>query len=177
MKRWERKKQSGFTIVELLIVVVVIAILAAITIVSYNGIQTRAENTKTISAVTAYVKLANMYAADNNGAYPPADGYSCLGESGTLCSNITDTVSQCFAVGRHVARSVMMTAFATVSTSTPQPSTKGSDCGGKTYAGAFYDGSRFVWFLQGTQPCTMSGLLNNQSSVQGNTTRCLGYLP
>lgn len=34
--------QKGFTIVELLIVVVVIAILAAITIVSYNGISNRA---------------------------------------------------------------------------------------------------------------------------------------
>lgn len=37
--RWDRQ---GFTIVELLIVVVVIAILAAVTIVAYNGIQDRA---------------------------------------------------------------------------------------------------------------------------------------
>lgn len=36
------KNKHGFTIVELLIVIVVIAILAAITIVSYNGIQTSA---------------------------------------------------------------------------------------------------------------------------------------
>ncbi len=35
-------QSKGFTIVELLIVIVVIAILAAITIVSYNGIQNRA---------------------------------------------------------------------------------------------------------------------------------------
>jgi len=42
------KQQNGFTIVELLIVVVVIAILAAITIVSYNGIQNRAKD----SAIT-----------------------------------------------------------------------------------------------------------------------------
>lgn len=35
---WEKNKQTGFTIVELLIVIVVIAILAAIVIVSYNGI-------------------------------------------------------------------------------------------------------------------------------------------
>ncbi|MFZ2836491.1 MAG: prepilin-type N-terminal cleavage/methylation domain-containing protein [Candidatus Saccharimonadales bacterium] len=32
------KQQSGFTIVELLIVIVIIGILAAITIVAYNGI-------------------------------------------------------------------------------------------------------------------------------------------
>jgi prepilin-type N-terminal cleavage/methylation domain-containing protein len=36
------KKNDGFTIVELLIVIVVIGILAAITIVAYNGVQKRA---------------------------------------------------------------------------------------------------------------------------------------
>lgn len=36
-------KQKGFTIVEVLIVIVVIGILAAITVVAYNGIQTRAK--------------------------------------------------------------------------------------------------------------------------------------
>ena len=40
-----RGKTTGFTIVELLIVIVVIAILAAITIVAYNGIQNRANDT------------------------------------------------------------------------------------------------------------------------------------
>ncbi len=38
-------KQKGFTIVELLIVIVVIAVLAAITIVAYNGISERARDT------------------------------------------------------------------------------------------------------------------------------------
>jgi prepilin-type N-terminal cleavage/methylation domain-containing protein len=37
---------NGFTIVELLVVIVVIGILAAITVVSYNGIQGRAQVTK-----------------------------------------------------------------------------------------------------------------------------------
>ena len=39
-----RKKQTGFTIVELLIVIVVIGILAAITIVAFNGVQQRARD-------------------------------------------------------------------------------------------------------------------------------------
>jgi prepilin-type N-terminal cleavage/methylation domain-containing protein len=41
-----KKNQKGFTIVELLIVIVVIGILAAITIVAFNGIQNRAKDTK-----------------------------------------------------------------------------------------------------------------------------------
>lgn len=39
-------RQTGFTIVELLIVIVVIGILAAITIVAYNGVQARAQTAK-----------------------------------------------------------------------------------------------------------------------------------
>lgn len=40
------KKQPGFTIVELLVVIVVIGILATITTISYNGIQSRAQIAK-----------------------------------------------------------------------------------------------------------------------------------
>ena len=43
--------QTGFTIVELLIVIVVIAILAAISIVAYNGIQERAKGATIASDV------------------------------------------------------------------------------------------------------------------------------
>lgn len=42
-KRLSDSSNKGFTIVELLIVVVVIAILAAITIVAYNGITYRSK--------------------------------------------------------------------------------------------------------------------------------------
>lgn len=70
------KSRSGFTIVELLIVIVVIAILAAISIVAYNGIQERARNSQTTSAVSAYIKAINFYEIDE-GQHPPVT--SCLG--------------------------------------------------------------------------------------------------
>ena len=68
--------KRGFTIVELLVVVVVIAILAAITIVAYNGIQVKAWNSKAVSNVDIYRKALMTYAVENNG-YPSYAAYSC----------------------------------------------------------------------------------------------------
>lgn len=67
-------KQKGFTIVELLIVVVVIAILAAITIVSYNGIQSRATKTAIESEISQNVrKIMSVAAASSTGRYATTD--------------------------------------------------------------------------------------------------------
>ncbi len=65
--------ERGFTIVELLIVVVVIAILAAITIVSYNGITNRANASAAASLAASFQKKAELFAADGPTAtYPRA---------------------------------------------------------------------------------------------------------
>lgn len=71
-------KNRGFTIVELLIVIVVIGILAAIVIVAYNGIQLRARNANTASVINAYKKALGQYAIEHQ-AYPSASSV-CLGE-------------------------------------------------------------------------------------------------
>ena len=73
-------KQSAFTIVELLIVIVVIGILAAITIVAYNGLQSRAHN----SALQANVKQAATSIEtlkDTQGNYPSTVSSSQLPSS------------------------------------------------------------------------------------------------
>lgn len=64
-----KAKQSGFTIVELLIVIVVIGILAAITIVAYSGITNRANTVKAQTNAANTQKVAEAYNADN-GYYP-----------------------------------------------------------------------------------------------------------
>lgn len=71
---------KGFTIVELLIVIVVIAILAAITVVAYNGIQQRANNTAIIDTASKTVRMVQAYVAAN-GVYPYAQGAG----SGWVC--------------------------------------------------------------------------------------------
>lgn len=74
------KNTHGFTIVELLIVIVVIAILAAISIVAYNGVQDRAKTAAKVSELSQWVKLFEAYRAVN-GEFPSMTvgrGY-CLG--------------------------------------------------------------------------------------------------
>lgn len=59
------QKQLGFTIVELLIVIVIIAILAAITIVAYNGIQARAYDSRTEQGARQFIKAVKLWSIDH----------------------------------------------------------------------------------------------------------------
>jgi prepilin-type N-terminal cleavage/methylation domain-containing protein len=64
-----KKSNKGFTIVELLIVIVVIGILALLVITTYSGIQAKARNSKRSSDVaTIQTQLEAFF--QNSGYYP-----------------------------------------------------------------------------------------------------------
>jgi prepilin-type N-terminal cleavage/methylation domain-containing protein len=63
------RKQSGFTIVELLIVIVVIGILAGLVITTFTGIQQKARNTERQTDIKAVYGQVEAYYAQN-GRYP-----------------------------------------------------------------------------------------------------------
>lgn len=82
--------KRGFTIVELLIVIVVIGILAAITIVAYNGIQTKANANSSLSDLANFNKLIQLYQADN-GNYPVSTSWSGLAKTTNFIPGIVPT--------------------------------------------------------------------------------------
>lgn len=67
-----KQRQSGFTIVELLIVIVIIGILATLVIVTFSGVQQRARDSERKTDINAVAgQLEAVYA--KLGAYPTRD--------------------------------------------------------------------------------------------------------
>jgi len=91
------KNKQGFTIVELLIVIVVIGILAAITIVGFNGIQSRAQAVTAQSDTKAAHEQIMTHMAVNNGAVP-ASVTTCPASTSALCLKPSGTNTQSYAV-------------------------------------------------------------------------------
>lgn len=68
--RPRQRNFSGFTIVEVIIVIVVIGILAAIGVLAYNGFQKRAAGTAVLSDIENASAIVEQYAVKNNGQFP-----------------------------------------------------------------------------------------------------------
>lgn len=167
------RKQQGFTIIELLVVIVVIGILAAITLISYNGIQTRANNMKTESAVATYRKALINYALEN-GEYP--DGAStrksfCLGDSTIYPSGCYDGV---------VDDAIMAKLKPYIGGALPAPSTECLPMYTGCRIPAAYnttsrqlDGQAHSWFitymLKGSARCTLSNLAGGSWTTPSRT--------
>lgn len=183
----------GFTIVELLIVIVVIGILAAITVVAFNGISARTENTKTAQAVAQYVKLVTNYAT-TYGVYPtsvvpptapPADFWTCLPYSTTSCASSSNTPSACFGLNATSTNATFKSELEKVATTLPAASDKASACSAtQTFQGALirvYNSGRSVTIhfgQSGNVSCpAIGGTTPVGSNFSVDTTRCWVSMP
>ena len=146
------KSRSGFTIVELLIVIVVIAILAAITTITYSNIQKRARDSHRKSDLSTLAKAYGLYRIDNGdmfigsgcgsggngagwvsgtyGTYTPI--HDCLKNSGVLSTNIQDpqnimgsmgTISRAYMKYSCIQNGSLVTYFFASLESEPQSNT------------------------------------------------------
>jgi len=179
-------KHAGFTLVELLIVIVVIAILAAITIVAYNGIQQRAYNTRIVQGVAQYETALESYKAIN-GEYPKTSreqagehiSLTCLGTGypDNTCGTVT---------GVEVSEDgVFNTAMQTILASSP-PALGDNliHVDGESFAGAVYGGddtthssthyARTIQYalLGKDQDCVLSGAWAYNTTTSPATTAC-----
>lgn len=82
-----KARKSGFTIVELLIVIVVIAILAAISIVAYGGVQERAYGAAIQSELVNNAKKVQLVLAET-GSYPTG-GYQVVSDGGSTTGHVS----------------------------------------------------------------------------------------
>lgn len=145
-------KSRGFTIVELLIVIVVIGILAAITIVAFNGIQDRADSTRNIAAARSFVAAFKSLAQTED---PPTAPH-CLGEpsvySGGSCSFNGSTGTVNAALNAKLA--------SLGASSATRLSTKWNN-GHLTYHGSWFGTHRvLIYHVSPTQNCGLPNVLS-----------------
>ena len=161
------KRAHGFTIVELLIVVVVIAILAAITLVSYKGVNDRANAARATAAVNAYVKLLKIYKQDN-GTYPSSasapTGEWCLGNPSDFPAEGVFAAGQClYNPGSYAVFASQTFNDSLTSLVGPVSNTRITNArlGSETWRGIRYNydpalsyPAALEWVVNGSVPCT-----------------------
>ena len=87
-----KKRAYGFTIVELLIVIVVIAILAAISIVAYRGIQDRANSSSASAKAAQIARQVQVYYAQND-TYPDSLSQAGVTDTSGLQYKVNNTTN------------------------------------------------------------------------------------
>ena len=127
------KRQRGFTIIELIVIIVVIGILAAITLYGANRYQMDARDAKRTTSITVISEALEKY-YDQNGEYPNC---SAVGADGaTVAANTLKDLNAAVLVAPQAASGV----------------TNSLGCG--TVATTANDVFQYVG--DGTNPCTNS---------------------
>ena len=133
------KSTRGFTLAELAIVIGVIGILAAITIVAYNGIQGRSRDARRASDVANIIKALEIY-YDDNGAYPDPNATTSTINSSWYSSNDTswDTFNTDFGSGYTPAKDPV---------NNNNPLAAANAYGYAYYTGSFCGAANAQWYL------------------------------
>jgi prepilin-type N-terminal cleavage/methylation domain-containing protein len=177
-RRHDSKK--GFTIVELLVVIVVIGILAAIVIVAYQGVTVRAQNVKTIAAARQWQQILNSYALlnGNNLNLNDSQTSNCLGAPSDYPATKDFPAGACVSSWAYASPTLNKTlsSVGTISaqtwTSTQYSNFWGDNMRGISYGTFGLPGSStsyIVYVLTGNTDC---GLATTERYYANNVTSC-----
>jgi prepilin-type N-terminal cleavage/methylation domain-containing protein len=171
------KNNGGFTIVELLVVIVVIGVLAAITIVTYAGIQSRAYDAQASNIVHTYENALKIYKAEH-GDYPSYANdddslvWVCLGTTEQYPARDGFASGECETWGGPAVTTD--DAFMSELTEITDRSVSGAlpvvDYGGGRARGVqFYaTGKTIDYYVNGTQACP-----RGDKAIVNGATRCI----
>jgi prepilin-type N-terminal cleavage/methylation domain-containing protein len=162
-----KKHQQGFTIVELLIVIVIIGILAAITVVAFNGTQARARDSARIAKIKSIAKAIELYNTDN-GRYPPIlDGQGWE----TECGSQTESWGHC---DRNKILADMLAPYTTFDPTSLSDATQGSYFYHYTSQAADnYQTYGMLVFLEGSSGQSDGGYLSNAYEIGQKPAYCM----
>lgn len=165
MMRGIRRDEKGFTLIELMVVVLIIAILIAVAIPTFLGARKRAQDRATQSSVRNVLTAAKTLFADND-TYTPATA-TALGESEpSLCiADATTSAGNCNGTISDDPREIVVVVAGTPA--------------GTVFRAGGYSKSGTCWYLQDTAGPTSggTGLGTTFQKVTGQTSCAAASIP
>jgi len=160
--------RNGFTIVELLIVIVVIGILAILSVVAYNGVQGRSRDSARKQKIKDIAKAIELYKIDN-GQYPAIlDGSSIE----TTCGSQTENWGHC---DRNKLLADMIAPYMKLDPTSLSDATQGTYT--YYYTSQAVDGYQtygMMVYLEGSGGANDGGYYINAYEVGPKPTYCMG---
>ncbi len=151
-----KKRDQGFTIVELLIVIVVIGILALLVITTYSGIQAKARNSKRASDVKSLQTQIEAFFSQN-GYYP---NLTDMNSNAWLTANMKSLDQNALVDPSNPNQSkTLVTAPVAKSYAYAVTDSSGNSCEGAVGSGADQNCAKY------TLTATYEGTVNGQSTA------------
>jgi len=144
-----KKVQKGFTLIELMIVVAIIGILAAIALPAYQQYTVRAKVSEVILAASACRTTITEFLQSNSGATTPTD-FGC--ESTSATSTYVSSIAADYTTGKITvtANTTTLPALVGGNTITLTPEKQGGGTYSFTAGSADYGSQIFKWVCGGT---------------------------